>query len=119
MKLMIESPPKEKGLFQVIYAIDIPAKDAQQAAETVFKMMQSKDAFAAILVVIDSKGRQTVLDLADILEFNRITPGFVCQKFRRKESGRFVCIDQEFVAGEQSRQFAQEIGILNNLVTLI
>ncbi len=34
-------------------------------------------------------------------QFNKITIGFVVQAFRRGEKNRFVCIEQEFVAGDQ------------------
>ncbi|MHB9068776.1 MAG: hypothetical protein ACYC54_00240 [Sedimentisphaerales bacterium] len=163
----INPPPKEKGLFRVVYSIDVSASDVKQAAENAFQVMQSKDSFAPVLVVMDSKGKQTTIDLADTMEFNKITTGFVCQKFRKNESGKFICIHHEFVAGddvqfetlkgdsieipehdyqpfnmtlisrdeiadrlnelltsidvggEQSRQFAHEIGILNKLLTSI
>jgi hypothetical protein len=97
----IDPPPKDKNLFRVVYSIDVPAANAQRAAEMAFKMMRSKESMAPILVVIDSKGRQSALDLAETLEFNRITTGFVCQKYRKNESGKFVCIHQEFMAGDE------------------
>jgi len=160
----INPPPKEKGLFRVVYSIDVSASNVKRAAENAFQMMQSKDSFAPVLVVMDSKGKQTTIDLADTLEFNKVTTGFVVQKFRKNELGKFACIHQEFVAGddvqyenlkdhsieapehdyppfnmtlisrqkiadrlnelltsidvggEQSRQFANEIGILNKLM---
>ena len=163
----IDPPPKDSSkepLFRVVYSIDVSASNVKQAAENAFAMMQSRDSFAPVLVVIDKKGRQTTIDLADTLEFNKITTGFVCQKYRKNESGKFVCIHHEFVAGddvqfenlkgdpveapehgyqpfnmtllsqdeiadrlnelltsidvggEQSRQFAHEIEILNNLL---
>lgn len=96
----INPPPKEKGLFRVVYSIDVSASDIKQAAENAFQMMQSKDSFAPVLVVMDSKGKQTTIDLADTMEFNKVTTGFVCQKFRKNESSKFVCIHQEFVAGD-------------------
>ena len=34
-------------------------------------------------------------------QFNKITIGFVVQAFKRGEKNRFVCIEQEFVAGDQ------------------
>ena len=34
-------------------------------------------------------------------QFNKITIGFVVQAFRRGEKNRFVCIEQEFIAGDQ------------------
>jgi hypothetical protein len=163
----INPPPKEKGLFRVVYSIDVSASNVEQAAENAFVMMQSKESSAPILVVIDYKGKQTTVDLADTLEFNKVTTGFVVQKFRKNELDKFICIHQEFVAGddvqfetlkgdpveapkhdyqpfnmtilsrdeiadqlnelltsidvggEQSRQFAHEIGVLNKLLTSI
>ncbi|MFA6187527.1 MAG: hypothetical protein WC770_10020 [Phycisphaerae bacterium] len=99
----IDPPPKESGtepLFRVVYAIDVSASDVKQAAGNAFKMMLSKDSFAPILVVLDCNGNQTTIDLSDTLEFNKITTGFVCQKYRKDESGKFVCIHQEFIAGD-------------------
>lgn len=102
-KYAIDPPPKEGGkkpLYRVVYSIDVSAPDVKQAAVNAFQMMQSRDSFAPILVVIDKKGNQTTIDLADTLEFNKITTGFVCQKYRKNESGKFVCIHQEFIAGD-------------------
>lgn len=166
-RYIVNPPPKEKGLFRVVYSIDVSASDVKNAAENAFAMMQSKESFAPILIVIDNKGKRTTVDLADTLEFNKVTTGFVVQKFRKNELGKFICIHQEFVAGddvqfetlkgdpvealehdyqpfnmtlisrdeiadrlnelltsidvggEQSRQFAHEIGILNKLLTSI
>jgi len=33
-------------------------------------------------------------------EFTKITVGFVCQHYRENASGKFVCIHQEFIAGD-------------------
>jgi hypothetical protein len=96
----IDPPPKEKGLFRVVYSIDVSASNVKQAAENAFQMMQSRDSFAPILVVIDNKGKQATIDLASTLEFSKITTGFVCQKFKKNELGKFVCVHQEFVAGD-------------------
>ena len=103
-KMHIEPPPSESGdqpLFRVVYAIDVNASDEQHAAETAWQMMRAKDAFGPILTVLDSQGKQTQLDLTDILEFNKITVGFVSQKFRRQDDGRFICTWQDFIAGDQ------------------
>ena len=43
------------------------------------------------------------------LEFNKITTGFVSQKFRKDSSGKFKCIWQEFVAGDDV-QFENVLG---------
>jgi hypothetical protein len=100
---IIEPPPKDKGkesLFRVVYAIDVDTPDAAKAAEKAWQMMKSDDSLAPILVVLDSSGNQTAIDLSDILEFNKITTGFVCQKYRKDDKGNFVCIHQEFIAGD-------------------
>jgi len=34
-------------------------------------------------------------------EFNKITVGFVVQKFEKNDKGKFVCTEQEFIAGDQ------------------
>ena len=99
----INPPPKESGtepLFRVVYAIDVSASDAKQAAENAFQMMRAEDSFAPIFVVLDGNGNQTTIDLLDTIEFNKVTTGFVCQKYRKDESGKFVCIHQEFIAGD-------------------
>lgn len=99
----IEPPPKDKGkepLFRVIYAIDVGAADERKAAETAWQMMRAEDAFEPILVILDSQGKQTKLDLSEYLEFNKVTTGFVVQKYHRESTGKFRCIHQEFVAGD-------------------
>lgn len=100
-RFIIHPPPQQKGLYRVIYSIDINASNVSQAAQTAFEMMQSKTSLAPVLAVIDGKGRQTTIDLADTLEFNKITAGVVCQKFRKNSLGKYICIHQEFVAGEE------------------
>jgi len=99
-RYMIDPPPNEKELFRVVYSIDVNAPNVLRAAENAFQMMQSKDSFAPIVTILDSKGKQTTIDLADTLEFNKVTTGFVVQKYRKNESVGFVCIHQEFVAGD-------------------
>ena len=99
----IEPPPSESGdqpLYRVIYAIDVNASDEQHAAQTAWQLMRARDAFDPILTVLNAEGKQTQLDLSDILEFNKITVGFISQKFRRQEDGRFICVNQMFVAGD-------------------
>ena len=34
-------------------------------------------------------------------KFVKITTGFVCQTFEKNANGKFVCIDQAFIAGDQ------------------
>ena len=81
--LIIDPPPKEKGLFRVVYFIDVPAASAQQAAENAFRMMHSKESMSPILVVIDSKGNQVTIDLAEIGESNQdILPVDLLEAFK-------------------------------------
>ena len=99
----ISPPPKDKGeepLFRVIYAIDVGAADERKAAEQAWQMMRAKDAFDPIMTVLDSEGKQTKLDLTDLLEFNKVTTGFVVQKYRNDGTGKFRCSHQEFIAGD-------------------
>ena len=99
----IVPPPKDAGeepLFRVVYAIDVNASDEQKAAEQAWQMMRAKDAFDPILMVLDAEGKQTKLDLTDLLEFNKVTTGFVVQKFRKDNTGKFRCTHQEFIAGD-------------------
>ena len=99
----IEPPPKDKGkepLFRVVYAIDVGAADERKAAEAAWQMMRAEDAFEPIMVILDSDGKQTKLDLSEYLEFNKVTTGFVVQKYRKNSTGQFKCTHQEFVAGD-------------------
>jgi len=97
----IAPPPKEKDLYRVVYEIDVGASDPRQAAEIAWQqMMRAEDAFDPVLTIIDSDGRQTKLDLSELLEFNKVTTGFVIQKYRKNSTGKFACIAQEFIAGD-------------------
>lgn len=100
----ISPPPKDKGeepLFRVIYVIDVGAADERKAAEIAWRqMMRAEDAFDPVLVILDSEGKQTKLDLSDYIEFNKVTTGFVVQKYRKNSTGKFKCVHQEFVAGD-------------------
>lgn len=100
----ISPPPKDKGeepLFRVIYVIDVGAADERKAAEIAWRqMMRAEDAFDPVLVILDSEGRQTKLDLSDYIEFNKVTTGFVIQRYRKDITGKFTCINQEFIAGD-------------------
>jgi len=99
----IKPPPKEKGkepLFRVIYAIDVGAADARKAAEAAWQMMRAQDALAPVLTVLNSKGKKTEFDLSQYLEFNKVTTGFVIQKYSKDNSGKFRCTSQEFIAGD-------------------
>ena len=100
---IIKPPSEDKGkepLFRVVYSIDVDALDETKAAEKAWHMMRDKDSLEPILIVIDSQGKQTQLDLSNILEFYKVTIGFVSQKFRKNSNGKFKCIWQEFVAGD-------------------
>jgi len=99
----IGPPPGERNgqpLYRVVYAIDVGADNERKAAEAAWQMMRAEDAFAPVLVVIDSEGKQTKFDLSELLEFNKITTGFVVQRYRRDNKGEFRCVHQEFVAGD-------------------
>jgi len=99
----IEPPPKDKGeepLFRVIYVIDVGAVNERKAAETAWQMMWAEDAFEPVMVILDSNGKQTKLDLSEYLEFNKVTTGFVVQKYCKNSAGRFTCVHQEFIAGD-------------------
>ena len=65
----ISPPPKDKGeepLFRVIYVIDVGAADEMKAAQIAWRqMMRAKDAFDPVLVILDSDGKQTKLDLSE------------------------------------------------------
>jgi len=100
----IEPPPKDKSeepLFRVVYVIDVGAADERKAAEIAWRqMMRAEDVFDPVLVIMDSEGKQTKLDLSDYIEFNKVTTGFVVQKYRKNSAGKFTCINQEFIAGD-------------------
>ena len=99
----IAPPPEDSGaepLFRVIYAIDVGAADERKAAETAWQMMRAQDAFEPVMVILDSSGKQTKLDLSEYLEFNKVTTGFVVQKFRKNSTCKFTCVHQEFIAGD-------------------
>ena len=49
---------------------------------------------------MDAEGKQTMFDLSECMEFNKITTGFVVQKFSKDNTGKFTCTQQEFIAGD-------------------
>jgi hypothetical protein len=111
---IIKPPPQDKGkepLFRVLYSIDIAAPNKIKAAEKVWNIMQDKSSCPPVLVVIDSKGRHTELDLSDILESNATLPGK--DEIINRLNEILESID---VGGEQSRQFSNEIESLNTLL---
>ena len=98
--LLIEPPLKDKNLYRVIYTIDVYGSDNVKAAEEAWGMMRGKDAYDPVLTLIDFNGNQTTLDLFDVLEFSKITPGFVVQRYRKGSDGKFQCLWQEFIDGD-------------------
>ena len=87
-------------MFRVIYSIDVGASDFLNAAETAWKIMRAEDALFPVLIILDSEGEQMKIDLSEHLEIYKITPGFVSQRYRKQRTGKFKCIDQEFIAGD-------------------
>jgi len=51
-----------------------------------------------------------------IEKYNKITPGFVIQAFE-KRGEKFICVEQEFMAGERSRKLPRNSTVLE-LTTL-
>ena len=99
----ISPPPKDEGnppLFRVVYSIDVGATDFLNAAETAWSIIRANDALYPVLVILDSEGNQAEFDLSEHMEINKVTTGFVIQKYRKQSTGKFKCIDQEFVAGD-------------------
>jgi hypothetical protein len=65
--LLIELPPKETGsepLYRVVYAIDVNSPNPQQAAERAYEMMTDPQSMRPVLHVVNSSGRDKVVDLA-------------------------------------------------------
>jgi len=60
----IEHPPKEKGLYRVIYVIDIGAESPLDAAKKTHGIMTDPDSLAPVLDVIDQGGKVTKIDLS-------------------------------------------------------
>jgi len=65
--LKIDPPPKEKGdepLFRVVYIIDVNSGDVREAAEYTHRIMSDPESLRPVLLVIDSKGGCTTVDLS-------------------------------------------------------
>ncbi|MFC1652701.1 hypothetical protein ACFL3F_03170 [Planctomycetota bacterium] len=62
--LHIDPPPREDGLFRVIYIIDVNANDAKAAAQETHETMIDPDSLAPVLHVLDSGGHETTIDLS-------------------------------------------------------
>ncbi len=65
-------PLREKGLYRVIYEIDVGASSAVEAAKTVHKIMSDLDSLPPVLDVIDSKGKKIRIDLSERKQKGRI-----------------------------------------------
>ena len=66
--LVIDPPPQEKGaepLYRAVYAIDVNARNAHQAAERAHEIMIDPQSMRPVLEVIDSHGRRTRIDLSE------------------------------------------------------
>lgn len=57
-------PLREKGLYRVIYQIDVGAQSAVEAAKTVHEIMQDSDSLPPVLEVIDNKSNRIKIDLS-------------------------------------------------------
>lgn len=62
--LPITSPPNEKGLFRVVYVIDVGAGNINEAAVNAYEMMSASDSLPPVLEVIDNKGNKIKIDLS-------------------------------------------------------
>jgi len=99
----VTPPPNDRApglLFWVIYTIDVDAPDAVAAARQASQGMRAPGAPAPVLTVMDNKGHCTTIDLSESRQCNKITPGFVVQRFKEDDSGRLICVHQEFLAGD-------------------
>jgi len=57
-------PFKEKGLYRVIYEIDVGASSAIEAARSAHEMMGDSESIPPVLDVIDNKGTKIRIDLS-------------------------------------------------------
>jgi len=63
-KFIIDPPPKEKGLYRVVYVIDIGAESSLDAAKKTHEIMTDPDSLAPVLEVVDQSGKVTKIDLS-------------------------------------------------------
>ena len=63
-KYHIDPPPGEKGLYRVVYVIDVSASTALAAAESAHQIMTDPDSLAPVLAVLDAKGNVVTVDLS-------------------------------------------------------
>ena len=57
-------PLREKGLYRVIYEIDVGASSAIEAARAAHEMMGDSESMSPVLDVIDNKGTKIRIDLS-------------------------------------------------------
>ncbi len=57
-------PLREKGLYRVIYEIDVGASSAIEAARSAHEMMGDSESMPPVLDVIDNKGTKIRIDLS-------------------------------------------------------
>lgn len=57
-------PLKDKGLYRVIYEIDVGAASAMEAAKTVHEIISGTNSLPPVLDVIDNKGNKIRIDLS-------------------------------------------------------
>lgn len=65
--LVIDPPPQEEGpelLYRAVYAIDVNAHNAHQAAERAYDIMTDPESMRPVLYVLDGDGSQSIVDLA-------------------------------------------------------
>ena len=60
----IKPPPKEQGLFRVVYVIDVGAENFLDAAKSVYQMMSDPDSMLPVVEVIDNEGNRIKFDLS-------------------------------------------------------
>ena len=61
---IIEPPPKEKGLYRVVYVIDVSADSSLDAAKKTHQIMSDPDSLAPVLEVVDQSGKVAKFDLS-------------------------------------------------------
>jgi hypothetical protein len=61
---IIEPPPKEKGLYRVVYVIDVSADSPLDAAKKTHQIMTDPDSLAPVLEVVDQNGKVAKFDLS-------------------------------------------------------
>ena len=64
----ISPPPEDKGLFRVIYVIDVNASSILEAAKSTHQIMADPDSILPVLDVMDCKGKVVTIDLSKKLK---------------------------------------------------